>query len=156
QTGSGVLFVPEPISSDHNQVEARLSYAVQQLRVSLGYYGSFYQNDFGSLTPTLPGTLFNPVGTQLPVSSRLAAILGNPVALPPDNQAPHLDLTGVYLLGPSSTVNFKLGHSRALQSDNFLAAGLGGAPAGVNDLGGRVDTTLAQVGFSARPLAKLS
>jgi len=156
QTGSAVLFAPEPIDADHHQVEARLSYAASKLRLSLGYYGSFYQNSFGSLNPQIPGSLFNPVGTQLPTSAGLASILGNPVALPPDNQAHHLDLTGAYLLGPSSTVNFKLARSRATQNDNFLAAGLAGAPAGVTDLGGKVTTTLAQVGFSARPVAKLS
>ncbi|HET8747237.1 MAG TPA: MtrB/PioB family decaheme-associated outer membrane protein [Ramlibacter sp.] len=156
QTGSGVLFAPEPIDSDHHQVDARLSYAASKLRLSLGYYGSFYQNSFGSLNPQIPGSLFNPVGTQLPTSAGLASILGNPVALPPDNQAHHIDLTGAYLLSPTSTVNFKLARSRATQNDSFLGAGLAGAPAGVDDLGGKVTTTLAHAGFSARPMAKLS
>ncbi|GAB3662869.1 MtrB/PioB family decaheme-associated outer membrane protein [Ramlibacter alkalitolerans] len=156
QTGSGVLFVPEPIDSDHNQVDARLSFAAEKLRLSFGYYGSFYQNSLGSLHPQIPGSLFNPTGTLLPVSSGLAGILGNPVALPPDNQAHQLDITGAYLYNARSTVNFKLSRTRATQNANFLAEGLSGAPAGVSDLGGRVDTTLAQVGFSTRPLAKLS
>ncbi|MEJ8835880.1 MtrB/PioB family decaheme-associated outer membrane protein [Ramlibacter sp. AN1133] len=156
QVGSAVLFAPEPIDSDHHQVDARLSYAAQKLRLSLGYYGSFYQNQFGSLRPGVPGTLLNPVGTPLPPSAGLASILGNPVALPPDNQSHQVDLTGAYLYNARSTVNFKLSRARATQTDNFLAAGLPGAPAGVSDLGGRVVTTRAQVGFSTRPLAKLS
>jgi MtrB/PioB family decaheme-associated outer membrane protein len=156
QVGSAVLFVPEPIDSDHHQVDARLSYAAQKLRLSLGYYGSFYRNSFGSLNPSIPGSLLNPAGTLLPVSAGLATILGNPVALPPDNQAHQFDITGAYLYNATSTVNFKLSRARATQNQNFLANGLAGAPAGVNDLGGRVETTLAQVGFSTRPMAKLS
>ena len=156
QIGSAVLFVPEPIDSDHHQVDARLSYAAQKLRLSLGYYGSFYQNRFGSLNPVLPGSLFNPAGTLLPVGAGLATILGNPVALPPDNHAHQVDVTGAYLYNAASTVNFKLSRTRASQNDNFLANGLAGAPAGVNDLGGRVETTMGQVGFSTRPMAKLS
>lgn len=156
QVGSAVLFVPEPIDSDHHQVEARLSYAANQLRLGLGYYGSFYQNHAGSLTPGIPGSLFNPVGTLLPVGAGLAGVLGNPVALPPDNQAHHLELTGAYLYNPTSTVNFKVARVLATQYDNFAGNGLANAPAGVNDLRGHVVTTLAQVGFSTRPMAKLS
>lgn len=156
QIGSAVLFVPEPIDSDHHQVEARLSYAAERLRLGLGYYGSFYRNDYGSLTPGIPGSLFNATGTLLPVGAGLAGILGNPVALPPDNQAHHVELTGAYLVGPTSTVNFKLSRARATQNDNFLANGLAFAPAGVADLGGRVITTAAHLGFSARPMARLS
>lgn len=156
QVGSAVLFAPETIDSDHHQVEARLSYAVQKLRLSLGYYGSFYQNDLTAMRRQVPGSLFNPAGTLLPVSAGLGAILSAPVAAPPDNQAHHLDLAGAYLLSPTSTVNFKLARSRATQTDSFVANGLPRAPAGMTDLGGRVVTSLAQVGFSARPLARLS
>jgi MtrB/PioB family decaheme-associated outer membrane protein len=156
QVGSAVLFVPEPIDSDHHQVEAQLSYAAEKLRLGLGYYGSFYQNEHGRLIARVPGSLFNATGTLLPVGTGLRGILGNPVALPPDNQAHHLALTGAYLVSPTSTVNFKLSRARATQTDNFLGSGLARAPAGVEDLGGRVVTTLAQVGFSARPMSKLS
>jgi MtrB/PioB family decaheme-associated outer membrane protein len=156
QVGSAVLFVPQPIASDHHQVEARLSYAANKLRLGLGYYGSFYQNQLGALTPGIPGSLFNPVGTLLPVGTGLAGILGNPVALPPDNQAHHVELTGAYLYNPTSTVNFKLSRALTTQQDKFLNNGLAFAPAGSVDLGGRVVTTLAHVGFSTRPLPKLS
>jgi MtrB/PioB family decaheme-associated outer membrane protein len=156
QVGSAVLFVPEPIDADHHQLEARISYAADRLRLSLGYYGSFYRNDLGSLTVGVPGTLLNPVGTPLPISPGLATILGQPVALPPDNQAHQIDLTGAWLFSNTTQLNFKLARARATQHDSFAANGLTGAPAGVNDLGGQVDTTLAQVGFTARPMAKLS
>jgi MtrB/PioB family decaheme-associated outer membrane protein len=156
QVGSGVLFVPEPIDSDHHQVEARLGYAFDKLRLSLGYYGSFYQNAYGSMTVGMPGTLLNPVGVSQPISTGLAAILGQPFALPPDNQAHQFDLTGNYLYSTTTQFNFKLAHSRWTQSQDFAAAGFTLGPAGVPNLGGKIKTTLAQLGFSTRPLAKLS
>ncbi len=156
QVGSAVLFAPEPIDSDHHQVEARLGYAAEKFRLSLGYYGSFYRNDLGSMTVGVPGSLINPVGTLLPVTAGLAGILGQPVALPPDNQAHQVDLTGAILYSATTQFNFKLARTRATQDDSFAAAGFTAGPAGVRNLDGSVDTTLAQVGFTSRPLAKLS
>ncbi|HUG22389.1 MtrB/PioB family decaheme-associated outer membrane protein [Piscinibacter sp.] len=156
ETGWALLMLPEPIDANHSQVETRLSYAGDKLRLSGGYYGSFYRNAHGSLVPTVPATLNNPLGTPLPLSAGLHDILSQPVALPPDNQAHHLDIAGNYAFTPKTRLNFKLGIARALQSQDFTAAGLTGAPAGVADLGGRVDTRLAHLGLTSRPSAKLS
>ena len=156
EVGWATLMLPEPINSNHSQVEARLSYAHDKLRISGGYYGSFYRNDNGSLQPNVPGSLYNPLGAITPLSAGLQPILNQHVALPPDNQAHHVDLTGSYTFTQSTLLNFKLGYSQATQHDNFTAAGLSGAPAGVSDLGGKVATTLAQVGFTSRPMPKLS
>jgi MtrB/PioB family decaheme-associated outer membrane protein len=51
--------------------------------------------------------------------------------------------------------NFKLAFGQARQDQDFATA-LGAPPAGVSNLGGKIDTSLAQVGFSARPMPKLS
>jgi MtrB/PioB family decaheme-associated outer membrane protein len=156
ETGTALLMLPEPIDSTHNQLEARLSFSQDKLHLSAGYYGSFYRNDNGSLNPSVPGALYNPLGSLLPLSAGLQPILNQPVALPPDNQAHQLDLLGSYAFSPTTLLNFKLAYSRATQHDNFAAAGLTNAPAGVPDLGGKVATALAQVGFTARPIPKLS
>ena len=156
EVGYAALFTPEPISTHHSQVEARLSYAGEKLRLSGGYYGSYFRNDYGSLTPNVPGALFNAIGTPLPLSAGLGAILAQPVALPPDNQAHHVDLTGSYSFTRTTLLNFKLAYSLATQHQDFAAAGFTGAPAGVSDLGGKVATTLAQVGFTSRPSPKLN
>lgn len=156
EAGWAVLMLPEPVNANHSQVEARLNYASGPLHLSGGYYGSFYRNDYGSLTPTVPDRLFNGVGTLVPLSIGLQPILNQAVALPPDNQAHQVDLTGSYAFSPTTLVNFKLGYSQATQDQNFAAAGFAAAPAGVTDLGGKVSTSLAQVGFTSRPLAKLS
>jgi MtrB/PioB family decaheme-associated outer membrane protein len=156
QTGTGLLMLPEPIDSRHSQVEARVTFARDKLNLSAGYYGSFYRNDNGSLQPSVPGSLFNPVGSLFPLSAGLQSILNQPVALPPDNQAHQLDVIGSYSFSQTTLLNFKLAYSQATQHDNFAAAGLTNAPPGVQDLGGKVATTLAQVGITARPMPKLS
>jgi len=155
-TGSAVLLLPEPINSNHSQAELRLNYAGERLRLTGGYYGSFYSNSNGAMTPGIPGSLNNPVGTPLPLSSGLQAILGNPVAMPPDNHSQTLDLAGNYTFTPSTRANFKVAYSQARQDQDFASAGLAGAPAGVTSLDGKVNTTLAQVGLVSRPIAKLT
>ncbi|HMC16407.1 MAG TPA: MtrB/PioB family decaheme-associated outer membrane protein, partial [Albitalea sp.] len=155
-TGRAVLMLPEPIRANHSQIEARLSYAGDKLHVSGGYYGSFYRNSYGSLDPNVPASLNNPLGELLPLSAGLQSILNQPVALPPDNQAHQFDVAGIYVFNSTTRLNFKFAYAQAFQHQDFAAAGLSGAPAGVNDLGGRVDTTLAQIGITARPWPKLS
>lgn len=155
-TGTAVLLLPEPIDSNHSQVEARLSYAGERLRLSGGYYGSLYNNSIATMAPAIPGSLNNPLGSPLPLSVGLGALLSNPVALPPDNQAHHFDITGNVTITPTTRGNFKLAYSQARQDQEFAGTGLTGAPAGVSSLDGKVDTTLAQIGISSRPIAKLS
>jgi MtrB/PioB family decaheme-associated outer membrane protein len=155
-TGWGTLLVPEPINSRHSQIEARLSYAQEKLRFNVGYYGSFYRNANTTLNPVVPGSLNNPLGSLLPLSTGLQSILNQPVALPPDNQAHQLDLSGSYDFTGTTRGTFKLGYAKATQNDDFAAAGLGGAPAGVANLGGEINTTLARLGITSRPMPKLS
>jgi len=155
-TGSAILLLPEPISASHSQAEARLTYGGAKLTLSGGYYGSFYKNDNGTLRPSIPGSLNNPVGALLPLSTGLQSVLSSPVALPPENQAHQFDLTGAYAFTPSTRANFKLAYGTAKQEQDFVGAGLSSAPAGVSNLGAKVDTTLAQVAVTARPIAKLA
>lgn len=156
ELGWATLLVPEPINANHSQLEARVSYAGERLRLSGGYYGSFYRNQNGSLNPVVPASLYNALGALLPLSTGLQPILNQPVALAPDNQAHQLDLVGSYTYSQRTLMNFKLAYSEASQHQNFAAAGLTGAPAGVADLGAKVATTLAQVGITSRPLPKLT
>lgn len=153
--GWAVLMLPEPINANHSQIDARLTYARDRLRLSAGYYASFYRNRFDVLTPSVPGRLINAVGNDLELNSGLQAILNLPVALPPDNQAHQLDVSGLYSLTATTTLNFKLRYAQALQHQDFAASGLSDAPAGVSNLGGRVDTKAVQFGLNARPLPAL-
>ena len=141
--GSGVLMLPEPINANHSQVEARLSYALEKLRFSVGYYGSFYRNDNAALQPNLGG-----------FASTTAPEL-NSLALAPDNQAHQLDLSGNYDFTGTTHGSFKLGYAQASQNADFAGAGLIG-PAGVANLGAQVNTTMAKIGMTSRPMPKLS
>jgi MtrB/PioB family decaheme-associated outer membrane protein len=149
-------MLPEPIDATHNQIEARLSYAGDRLRLSAGYYGSFYRNGNGSLNPVIPGTLNNPLGAPLPLYSGLRSLLAQPVALAPDNEAHQFDVTGNFAFAPSTRATFKFAYTKATQDQSFADAGLGGAPAGSASLGGNVETSLAQVGITSRPISRLT
>jgi MtrB/PioB family decaheme-associated outer membrane protein len=157
QTGWATLFLPEPVSANHSQIDARLSYALDRLKFSVGYYGSFYRNDLATLTPGVPGSLLNGANTLLPLSNGLQSYLSQPLALAPDNQAHQLDVTGLYDINPTNRVNFKLAHAVATQDASFAGAGLtAGVPIGVTGFGGRLTTDLVKVGLVSRPMSKLT
>jgi MtrB/PioB family decaheme-associated outer membrane protein len=159
-TTGAILMLPEPIDSTTKQFEARLNYSGEKFLLSGGYYGSFFTNSNGSLNPAVSGNLYNPDGTVLDTSivpgSTLLGYLQQPVALPPDNQAHQLHVRGNYAITPTTRATFKYAYTHAEQNENFSSMGLAGAPAGVSNLGGVVDTSLAQLGLTASPVAKLS
>ena len=151
--GWATLMVPDPIDANHSQIDARLSYALEKLHVSLGYYGSFYRNANTSLNQSVTGDLYNPVFTSLlPPTAGLLGYLNQPVALTPDNQAHQLDLTGNYDFTDKTRGTFKLAYSTASQDDDFSSP----SRTGLTNLGGEVKTKLAQFGITSRPLPKLS
>jgi MtrB/PioB family decaheme-associated outer membrane protein len=151
-TGSTFEFMPEPINSTTRQLEVTLGYTGERLQFSGGYYGTHYSNQYNGIFITGgSANLAGPCPANCPFT---------PVALPPDNQSHQLHLTGGYSFTPTTRGTFKLAYAKATQDDNFLTAAqlaptpvVAGVPA---NLGGRVDTTLAQVGLSAQPLPKLS
>jgi MtrB/PioB family decaheme-associated outer membrane protein len=156
-----ILFLPEPIDSQTQQFEAKLNFTGERLALTAGYYGSFYNNNFGSINNRVVGNLNNPLGNPMgtgggiPLTPGLRAILELPLALAPDNQAHQFSIAGNYRITPTTITTFKYAYTRATQDDNFLGAGLTGAPAGRDNLGGELNTTLAQVGLSMRPIPKL-
>jgi MtrB/PioB family decaheme-associated outer membrane protein len=152
-----ILFLPEPVNSRTQQWEAKLNYNTASMGLTAAYYGSFYKNDNGTLVPTVTGNLNNPLGNPMsPVlTAGLRNILQLPMALPPDNQANQFSLAGNYRITPTTIATFKYAYTHATQHEDWASVGLTGAPGGRSDLGGRLDTTLAQAGVSARPLAKL-
>ncbi len=155
-TGWASLMLPEPVSANHSQIEARLAYGADRLRFNLGYYGSFYRNNNATLTGSIPGSLYNPVGTLLPLSTGLRSVLGQPVALAPDNQAHQLDLSGSFDFSNTTRGTFKFARSAASQNASFADAGLSGAPAGVTGLDAQVRSTLSKLTLTSRPVRALS
>jgi MtrB/PioB family decaheme-associated outer membrane protein len=157
-----ILLLPEPIDSTIRQFEGKLTYIGDKLALTGGYYGSFYINHNGAMTATVTGNLNNPLGNPMgqngsvPLTAGLRNILQLPTALPPDNQAHQFYLDGNYAFTPTTRANFKVAYTHATQNDDFASNGLTGAPAGVNNYGGVLNTTLAQLGLTARPIPKLS
>lgn len=150
------LMLPEPINSTTRQLEAKLNFSGDKFLLTGGYYGSFYSNAYGNLTPNIPASLNNPLGVSTALDAGLRNVLGQPVALPPDNQAHQLYFSGNYAFTPTTRTTFKYAYTHATQTDNFLGNGLTGAPGGKSDLGGTVDTHLLQLGLTTRPMPKLS
>jgi MtrB/PioB family decaheme-associated outer membrane protein len=166
---NALLMLPEPINTSTQQLDARLNYRTEKLLLSVGYYGSLFNNSYGSMTASVPNSFNNGLGTgALPgypaVTGAIIAgggtslqnVLQLPTALPPDNQAHQLYLDGNYALAARTRMTFKLAYTYASQNDSFAANGLTDAPAGVSGLGAKVNTTLAQLGLTARPTSKLN
>lgn len=165
---NALLLLPEPIDSITRQIDAKANFHDEKLLITLGYYGSFYNNMNGNLTATVPNVFNNGLGRPFPgypaVSSAiipgggmsLQNVLQTPMALPPDNQAHQVYLDGSYGFTPKTKANFKFAYTNATQTDSFAGMGLTGAPAGSNSLNAKVDSVLGQLGFSSRPLDKLT
>lgn len=159
---TALLLLPEPVNSTTKQFEAKLNYSGDSLNLTGGYYGSFFTNTHGSMTATVPDVLNNAFGGTGTLAAAatggtsLQNVLQMPTALPPDNQAHQVYLTGNYAFSPTTKANFKYAYTHATQDEDFGATGLTGAPATRSNLGGRIDTTLLQLGLSAKPIQKLS
>ena len=141
-TNSAFEFAPEPINSTTRQLEATLGYTGERLQLSGGYYGTTYNNEYNGL---------NFIGGNAGLSTF------TPIGLPPDNHSHQLHLAGAYAFTPTTHGNFKVAYGKAQQDDAFvtgvnvpLAPGIG------TNLRGRIDTTLVQLGLTARPLPKLT
>ena len=136
---TGWRFLADPIDQTTNQLDATLAYSAGKLQLTGGYYGTTFENRNNVLNVSNVAPLGAPPFTQM--------------SLPPDNQSHQLHLAGGYNFSPTARGTFKLAVGRITQDEGFATAAVAGAP---GNLGGRVDTTLAQAGFTAKPLPKLS
>ena len=155
-----LLMLAEPINSTTTQMEAKAHVIGADYSLTAGYYVSAYQNDNGSMrVGAINGNLFDSAGTAFSAGSganTLGGLLTQPVALAPDNQAYQFYLSGNYRLTSKVQTTFNYSETHARQNESFAGMGLtagAGLPASLN---GAVDTTLTQVGVTARPISKLS
>lgn len=148
--GSAGLFSVEPIDSTIRQFEAILRYTGKELQLSGGYNASWYDNDISLIRQQLNGITGG--------SAQFAAL--TPISAALSNQAQQIFLDGDYAFNPTTHGTFKLAYGRATQNERLPTFDL----AAPNDrywnapdrLNGRIDTTLVQLGLTARPMPKLS
>ena len=142
----GALFLlPEPVKSTTQQIEGEIHYVGEKLSLTGGYYGSFFTNSNSAVSLSGIAGVLGAGATQTALATNLAM----PVALPPDNQAHQFSLSGSYAFQPNTRANFKLAYTHATQNESFGSLGPG-------SLDGAVDTTLAQVGLTMRPMKDLT
>jgi len=155
-TGRVQEFLAEPIRSTTRQVDFGIDYTGERLQLSGGYYGSFYNNRNTVLHVTGGDNSFNAgVG-----STRVAF---DNISLAPDNHAHQWHLSGGYQFERKTRLNFTLARSVAIQNDRFMAVnfynnandGANANTSGRTHLGGRVDTTLANLNITSRPISGL-
>jgi MtrB/PioB family decaheme-associated outer membrane protein len=148
----GFEFVTDPIDYSTQQFEAILGYNSRNLQLSGGYYGTLFDNANRQLD-SFGGTTAG------------GAIASNfqTMGLPPGNQSHQLYLSGGYNFTPTTRGNFKVAYQRATQDSLFPQGFAGGVPNTVplapgvgTNLDGRVDTTLMQLGLTARPMQKMT
>src|SRR4051812_47558253 len=158
-----VIPVPEPVSFNMKQIDAKVNFTSGKLFLSGGYYGSFFTNAYGNVQPTVPAALNGPTGVLTPLNPAVAGgtslqnVLQLPMALYPDNQAHQFYLSGNYAWTQKTKSNFKLAYTHATQDQSFSSMGFTGAPTVTrSDLGGVIDTMLAQFNVSSRVTDKLS
>jgi MtrB/PioB family decaheme-associated outer membrane protein len=158
-----VLMIPEPVNFNTKQVDAKANWTGGKLFLSAGYYGSFFTNANGNVAPLVPSALNGPTGVLTPLSPAVAGgtslqnVLQLPMALYPDNQAHQLYLTGNYGWTPRTRSTFKLAYTHATQDEDFGSMGFTGLPAVTRtNLGGVLNTTLAQFGTTSRITDKFS
>lgn len=164
-----VLMVPEPVNFNTKQIDARANFNGERYLVSFGYYGTLFTNSFGNVTPSVPNQLYGPLGpagglrtlngpsttNPAPDAISLQGVLQTPMALYPDTQSHQLYVLGNYSWTPSTRSNFKLAYTHATQNEDYGSMGFTGAPVVTrSNLGGVLDTTLAQFGITTRPTAR--
>lgn len=166
---NALLMQAEPVDFNTKQVDMRLSFNDEKLNVNAGYYGSWFNNAEGSVNMTVPNALNNGLGTAAnPLYPATAAtviagggtslqnVLQLPFALSPDNQAHQFYVDGNYNFTKSTKATFKYSYTHATQDQSFSSMGLPGAPGNLSNLNGEVNSTLAQLGFTTKPLPKLT
>jgi MtrB/PioB family decaheme-associated outer membrane protein len=146
--GGAAQFAAEPIDYTTNQMDATLNFAGKALQLSGGYVGNWFKND--------NDLVCSRTATQTCWDSTAPFYL----SLPFDNEAHQAFLSGAYRFSPTTQGTFKMSYTRATVDEAIPTASLLGgtfdydnAP---SNFDGEVNTTLVQLGLTARPMSKLS
>ena len=127
---STMYFAPQPENFKHNQFEATLDYFTKFMQLSGGYYGSFFNNNNNALNITPGNNSIPTLPCASPASCFTAINLGAApnygaqgipwIALPPDNHAQQLFLSGAFNFTDKTRLSFKWSKERLTQDDSFI------------------------------------
>ena len=57
-----VLMIPEPVSFNTKQIDAKANFSGDRYLITAGYYGSFFTNTYGNVAPNVPNQLYGHSG----------------------------------------------------------------------------------------------
>ncbi|MDH3588600.1 MAG: MtrB/PioB family decaheme-associated outer membrane protein [Gammaproteobacteria bacterium] len=144
---SQVVLLPEPIDYATDEVDASIIYTGERGQARLNYNASTFNSKAHALVWDNP---FNPLA---PSATRGRA------ALPPDNQAHQLSLSGAVLLAPATRVSGMLAIGELEQDDPFVPYTINSMLAGTalpaSALNGKVETRTFNLSVSSRLNKKL-
>jgi len=148
-------ILPEPIDYETDTANINVSYTGMRSQLELAYEGSWFTNNNDSLT--WDSAYANPQWSALapsfdPGRGRLA--------LPPDNQAHRISLSGGYSLTDTTRLTGVFSYARMTQDEDFLPYTINpdlSVPVALprKSLDGEVNNILANVAVTARPMPKL-
>lgn len=144
--GNRYDFVADLIDRTTTKAEVVLSYNVGELHLNGGYNGSWFKNN------TQGYIAFN----ATPGATTAASTI---MTQPLDNRSHQLFVDGSYRFTPTTRGTFKLSYTQDIKDEmpptSNIASGTN-TYGFLSSLGGRVDTTLLQLGLTAKPMPKLS
>lgn len=108
-------LLPEPIDSTTDLYEATVGYANERGHFSVGYNGSFYNNDIDVWSAQYAGA-----GSTTPVPGNVAHMSGVP-----DNHMHQINLAGGYNFTDTIKLVMSGAYTRMLQDESFLATPTG-------------------------------
>lgn len=139
RVGGQPEFAAVPIDWNVRQLDTTLSYVTEKFQVTGGYNGSWFSNENDLLKATRAGTPYY-------------------ISQPLDSEAHQFFVDGGYNFTPSTRGTFKLSYTHATQDEHIPTADIAGlaSPLAPTHLDGVLDTTLVQLGLTARPMPKLN
>ena len=135
------VLVPEPIDYETNQFRGSLAYTGDKGQAELGYQLSLFENRNRFFT------------WQDPYADDWSTAEERQWVPAPDNEFHQVRLTGGYNLQPRTRAYADLSVGRMIQDERFIDTGI---PMSRTTAGGLIDTRVANVGISARPLPRLN
>ena len=154
------IIAPEPVDYETRTVDAALSFADTTKQLTLGYYGSFFDNGNNSLIWQNP---YSTISGWTPTAQ-----VGYPngqgqMHLEPDNDFHQLNLSGGWSFSKTTRLSGDISFGRGTQDQAFLPytinpllAATITQPLPVDSLDGEVDTTHIALRFTTRPFDSLT